>query len=157
MPSRPALVWSTVLLLGAVALLLLGDVRGNFAPEPSPRLPEDTPLPVLQEPLGELERPPSRFVWTPGGPEVDYAQVLLFDERQERFWESAPLTGGELEVDPATVFSEVPAGPPLTWRVREVADGRPRAISAVGEFRFTTGVDGLGIGETAPEPGSAPR
>lgn len=148
--SRAAVVWSSVLLLAAIALLVGGGVRRNFAPEPSGRVADGTRLPRPLEPLGELEAPPVVFRWEAGGPDVDYSQILVFNERQERIWSSAPLTGSELTVDPQAVFGNLAAGPPVFWSVREVAGGRPRATSPMVEFLFLVDVQGRGIGESQP-------
>ncbi len=145
--ARP---WTLVLLAGAAALALGGDVAGNFRPEPSGAVDPDTPLPVPLEPEGELPAPPTVFRWTPGGDDVDLAQVVLFSSNYEVFWQSGPLEGPPLEIVPEEVFAGIPAGEPLAWRVREVARGRPRAASRMVVFSFTVDAHGRPIGESVP-------
>jgi hypothetical protein len=148
--SRAGRAWAVVLGGSALALLLFGGAREGFRPLPSGRIPADTPLPVGIEPSGNLDAPPSVFRWTPGGPDVDFSQVLVFDERFERVWQSAPVADHEIKVDPARVFARVAAGAPLSWSVREVRRGRPRATSAAVAFTFAVDVQGRGIGESLP-------
>jgi hypothetical protein len=103
---------------------------------------------VLEEPLGEVPTPPTRFRWTPGEGEIGLSQVLLFRANLDLLWSSAPLPGGvhELEV-PLTLYDGVPAGEKLYWRVREVHLGKPRATSALENFVFEIDSRGFRKGE----------
>jgi hypothetical protein len=122
-------------------------VRG-FRPEPSGAVPSDTKLPVLIEPEGELPNPPKVFRWTPGGTDVDLAQIAIYHTSLEPVWQSAPIHGSSLEIDPAVVFQGIGAGEKLCWRVREVTRGRPRATSAFARFQFD--LDARGLGKESP-------
>ncbi len=150
MPSSVRVV-GAIALAGAIALLLFGGVRENFRPIAGGRVPEDTPVPVCLEPAGDLEHPPTLFRWTSGGDDVDFAQVLLFDERLNRVWSSAPVTGAELRVE-SSVFDGLQAGTLCSWSVREVRQGRPRATSALAEFSFEFDTQGRPVGESLPAP-----
>ena len=156
LPAGPARFWSAVLLAGAIALALGRGAPDNFRPEPPARMAADTPLPLLEEPQGALPHPPRTFRWTPGGPDVSLAQVMLFRKTLEPFWQSGPVEGPPLEVDPDEVFAGIPAGENLFWRVREVIDGRPRAVSALAEFTFETDTQGRPIGESVAGPRPLP-
>ncbi len=145
-----ARLWTVVVLAGAATLALGGDVAGNFAPEPSGAVAPETPLPVPLEPEGELPAPPAVFRWTPGGDDVDLAQIVLFRSNYEVFWQSGPLEGPPLEVAPAEIFAGIPAGEPVAWRVREVAQGRPRAASRMVIFSFEVDTEGRPVGESRP-------
>lgn len=149
-PSTAARPWAFVLLAGAVLVALGGDLAGNFRPEPTGAVPADTPLPIPIEPEGDLPAPPSVFRWTPGGEDVDLAQVVLFRSNYEVFWQSGPLEGPPLTVVPGEVFAGVPAGETLAWRVREVSHGRPRAASGMTVFSFAVDVQGLPVGQSRP-------
>lgn len=150
--SNPAAVrmWTVVVLAAAAAVVLGGNARESFRPEPSGAIPADTPLPVLHDPQGDLPAPPSQFAWTPGGNDVDLAQVVLFKSNLEVFWQSGPLSGPPLTVDPAEVFAGIPAGEPLAWRVREVSGGKPRASSDLVVFSFAVDTQGIPAGESRP-------
>ncbi|MBZ0268761.1 hypothetical protein K8I85_11435, partial [bacterium] len=149
-PSPGALIAASCVLVAAVLLLVVGGVVEGFRPLPSGRIPEDTPLPVGEEPQGELPEPPAVFRWEPGGDDVDLSQVIIFDDRRERLWQSVPLTGSELTVDVAHVFDRAAAGHVYSWSVREFRNGRPRATSPLVQFSFDVDVHGRGIGESVP-------
>ena len=146
----PARLWAAVLLAAGVALALGGNVADNFRPEPSGRVPADTPLPTPIQPQGELPSPPAVFDWTPGGPDVALSQIVIFRSNYDVLWESAPLAGPPVTVIPEEVFAGVPAGEPLAWRVREVSNGRPRATTALILFSFDLDTLGRPVGESVP-------
>jgi len=152
LPAAPVRLWSAVLVAGAVVLFVAGGAIDNFRPEPSGLMPEDTPRPVPGDPQGELESPPSRFEWTPGGDDVDVAQVVIFRESLDLLWQSSPRKGPPVELVPEDVFADVPAGEWIYWRIREVQGGRPRATSALVQFRFATDVHGRGVPAIVPGP-----
>ena len=147
----PVRVWSAVLVVAGILVAALGGAVQGFRPEPSGAVPADTPLPTLSEPQGDLPAPPKVFRWTPGGTDVDLAQVAVYRSTLEPLWQSAPLRGSSIQVDPADVFQGVPAGEELLWRVREVSHGRPRAASAYGRFKFAVDTRGVGPGAAPPE------
>jgi hypothetical protein len=152
-PAPPVVrIVGILALVGALVLLVLGGVPENFRALPSGRIPADTPVPVILAPAGEQEQLPTVFRWTPGGPDVDFSQVLVFDDSLSRIWTSAPVRGSELTVDPAIVFDGIQAGTPCAWSVREVYQGRPRATSALQEFSFNHDWLGRPIGESRPGP-----
>lgn len=134
--------WAAVAATGAAALFVLGGGPGNLrgAAGEGP-----VAIPVALEPTGELDGPPSRFRWTPGGDDV-VSQVLVFRGSLERLWSSAPVRGGELEVPPS-VWRGVPAGEKLGWRVREARRGLPAGTSSAATFSFRVDAEGYGPGE----------
>ncbi|MFN8179992.1 MAG: hypothetical protein U0167_18815 [bacterium] len=147
----PARVWSAVFVVAGILLVALGGAVQGFRPEPSGAVPADTPLPTLGEPQGPLPAPPKVFRWTPGGTDVDLSQVAIYRSTLEPLWQSSPVRGSSIEVEPSEVFQGVPAGEELLWRVREVSHGRPRASSAYGRFKFAVDTRGLGPGAAPPE------
>jgi hypothetical protein len=147
----PTRVWSAVFVVLGILVAALGGAVQGFRPEPSGAVPADTPLPLLGEPQGDLPAPPKVFRWTPGGTDVDLSQVAIYRSTLEPLWQSSPVRGTSIEVDPADVFQGVPAGEQLLWRVREVSRGRPRASSAYGKFKFAVDTRGLGAGVAPPE------
>lgn len=146
-PSQEA-KWVFGLTSGAVALFVAFGAAENLRPEASGRISQDTVLPVSIAPIGELESPPTEFRWTPGGEDVDFSQIVLFDDRLQRIWASPLLREPRLTVDPQQLFRGVVAGRKCGWTVREVYQGRPRATSAIAEFSFATDVKGRGVGES---------
>jgi hypothetical protein len=136
----------------AVVLVFAGGAFESFRPEPPAKIPPDTPLPVVLEPKGDLASPPKVFRWAPGGPDVDLAQVAIYRKNLEPLWQSSPIQGSSLEVDPRELFEGVGAGEPLVWRVREISQGRPRATSAFELFSFAVDVHGRGPAQSRPAP-----
>jgi hypothetical protein len=118
--------------VGASLLYLLG----GRTPSPKATAPaEEVKLPQPLEPAGELESAPLRFVWEPGGEDVDLSQVILFRGDLSRFWETAPVETSEVTV-PLHAFDGIYPMEPCYWRVREVTDGRPRAASVLKGFKI---------------------
>ena len=152
LPPAATRFWSAVLVGAAVVLVLAGGAFRNFRPEPPARVPADTAIPVIQEPKGQLQTPPTVFRWTPGGTDVDLAQIAIYRGNLEPVWQSSPLQGSSLEVDPHELFEGVAAGEPLYWRVREISRGRPRATSSFAPFSFAVDVHGRGPEESQPAP-----
>ena len=149
-PSRGGMIAAACVLVAAVALFLAGGAMDGFRPVPSGRIPDDTKLPVGIEPQGERPEPPTVFRWEPGGDDVDLSQVIVFDDRRNRLWQSVPIAGNEVVVDAAHVFERAAAGRVYSWSVREFHAGRPRATSALVQFSFDVDVHGRGIGESVP-------
>lgn len=149
-PSRGGTIAAACVVGAALALFLFGGAIEGFRPVPSGRIPEDTKLPVGTYPEGELPEPPAVFRWEPGGDDVDLSQVIVFDDRRNRLWQSVPLAGSEVAIDPPAVFAGAAAGRVYSWSVREFRGGRPRATSALVQFSFDVDVHGRGIGESVP-------
>jgi hypothetical protein len=149
-PSAGAVIAAACVLVAAVLLFFAGGALEGFRPEPSGRIPGDTKLPVGTSPEGELPAPPTVFRWEPGGDDVDLSQVIVFDDRRDRLWQSVPVKGSELTVDVEHVFAMAAAGHVYSWSVREFRAGRPRATSALVQFSFDVDVHGRGIGESMP-------
>jgi hypothetical protein len=127
--------WSTIAIaaLGAVLLLVFGR---SGASEPAAATPADGgKVPELIEPLGDLESVPLRFVWKPSSDDVDLSQVIIFRSDVSRIWESAPTESSAVTI-PRHAFDAVYSMEPCYWRVREVADGQPRAASPLKKFRI---------------------
>jgi hypothetical protein len=151
LPAAPARFWSAILAAAAAGLALAGDALDNFRPEPVWVPPADTSLPVVEAPQGRVPDPPREFRWTPGGEDVDLAQVSIFRKNLNPVWQSGPVARPPVEVVPEEVFAGVAAGEELFWRVREVRDGRPRATSAMASFTFDRDTQGRGPAESVPE------
>lgn len=149
-PTRGGRIAAACVVGAALLLFLFGGAFEGFRPVPSGRVPEDTTLPVGTYPQGELPEPPTIFRWEPGGDDVDLSQVIVFDDRRNRLWQSVPLAGREVAIDAARVFERAAAGRVYSWSVREFRRGRPRATSALVQFSFDVDVHGRGIGESIP-------
>lgn len=132
--SEAVAFWSTIAIaaLGAILLLVIGR---SGAPEPAATPAETGKLPELIEPAGDLESAPSRFVWKPSSDDVDLSQVIIFRSDVSRIWESAPTESSAVTI-PLHAFDAIYAMEPCFWRVREVADGQPRAASPLMKFRI---------------------
>lgn len=138
-PDQPAesfAFWSTVLVaaLGTVLLFVVARATAPTKPEP-PLAKEAVKLPEPLEPAGEVESAPLRFVWKPGGEDVDLSQVIIFRGDLSRIWESAPSETNEVTI-PLHAFDPVYPMEPCFWRVREVTDGQPRAASPLKSFKI---------------------
>jgi len=118
--------------VGALLLYLLG---GRTPPPKAAAPAEEVKLPQPLEPAGELETAPLRFVWEPGGEDVDLSQVIIFRGDLSRVWETAPVETSEVTI-PLHAFSGIYPMEPCYWRVREVTDGRPRAASVLKGFKI---------------------
>lgn len=151
LPPRATRLWSAILVGAGVALALFGGALQGFRPEPSGRIPTDAVLPVALEPRGELPAPPTVFRWTPGGDDVDLVQVAIYRSNLEAVWQSSPVQGSSIEVDPREVFEDVAAGEQVSWRVREISRGRARATSAAQVFSFAVDVHGRGPAQSGPQ------
>jgi len=134
----------------ATVLGLTGAFRSFRTIERLPD-PSAVTLPVPLEPEGELEEPPRVFRWTPGGDDVEFAQVVIYRASFERIWESPPLTEPYFEVDPDLAFLGIPPWEECSWKVREVVGGRPRSTSRIASFQFRKDHRGLEAGEGEPE------
>jgi hypothetical protein len=123
-----------ILFLAAILLVLAG---GRTPPEKAPAEDAKDQYPELVEPAGELDDPPLRFVWNPGGEDVDLSQVVVYRSNLDRIWETIPLGPGTREITiPLQAYAGTYPGEPCFWRVLEARDGRSRAVSALKEFKF---------------------
>jgi hypothetical protein len=145
----PLRVWSAVVVVGALALFVLAGGWSNSRPTFSAAQTEVEVLPLPVSPEGSQPSPPLHFHWKPSRTDVDFAQVILYRQSFERFWESAPTAGDEVTV-PVEAYDGVGAGETCYWRVREVADGKPRGSSAFVKFDFAVDSKGYGPGEAPP-------
>jgi hypothetical protein len=136
-------------LVAAVAIFVFGGALQNIAPRPASAPDSGRPIPEALEPTGDLTNPPTVFRWRPSGPEASATQFLLYRGNLDRLWASGPLRDSVVTV-PVEAYLGVPAGEPCFWRVREVANGRALATSALTQFQFE--VDSQGYrAEEAPE------
>ena len=148
--SQAVPLWTGVVVVLALVLGVPGALRNFRAVERLPD-PSTVGLPEPIEPEGELEEPPRVFRWTPGGEDVDFAQVVIYRASYERIWESPPLTEAHFELDPDQAFLGIPPWEECAWKVREVVAGRPRASSRLAMFQFRKDHRGLEAGEALPE------
>jgi hypothetical protein len=147
--SLPVRIWGAVVVVGAVALFLLAGGWENVRPVFPGPAGETEVLPLPVSPQGSHPSPPLHFRWKASADDVDFAQVILYRRSYERFWESGPTVGNEVTV-PLQAYEGVGAGETCYWRVREVADGKPRGSSPFIEFEFAVDSRGYGPGEAPP-------
>lgn len=145
-PDPSIRAWSVAILALAAAILVLGGGVANFRPVSRDLVSPDTPIPVGIEPEGVQDTPPTEFRWTPGGDDVDLAQLILYRGDRKRLWQSAPIRGSDFEV-PLDAYRDIPAGETLYWRVREVRRGKARAAAAFVAFWYQKDLQGRGPGE----------
>ena len=147
--ALPVRIWGAVVVVGALGLFLLAGGWENVRPVfPGPTA-ETEVLPLPVSPQGSQASPPLHFRWKASADDIDFAQVILYRRSYERFWESGPTVGNEVTV-PLQAYEGVGAGETCYWRVREVADGKPRGSSPFIEFEFAVDSRGYGPGEAPP-------
>jgi len=127
--------WSTIAIGILGALLLVATGRAPAPAKAKDASTEAVKLPEPIEPAAYVDTAPLRFVWTPGGDDVDLSQVIIFRGDMTRIWESAPTDTNEVTV-PLHAFDVIYPMEPCFWRVREVTDGKPRAASALKPFKI---------------------
>jgi hypothetical protein len=125
---------AALLLAGTVALLGLSARAGRSASD-APPAARAVEIPAAIEPIGAMDEPPTRFVWTPGGDDVELSQLILYGRDMKRIWETGPLDTCVATV-PLVAYSGIRAGETCFWRVREVANGKARAASNMQPFAF---------------------
>jgi hypothetical protein len=122
-------VVAAAVILGIVAL------RPSPVESEAPQALRDVGIPQPIEPLGPVDDPPTRFVWTPGGEDVDLSQVIVYGKDMQRIWATAPLDTNVATI-PLDAYLGIGAGENCFWRVREVKDGKARAASGMRPFAF---------------------
>lgn len=117
----------------AAALFFVAARSSSMSEAPDPLRAIE--IPHVVEPIGDVDLPPTRFHWTPGGDDVDLSQVIVYRKDSARIWESSPTESTEV-IAPDFIYEGIRPGEPCYWRVREVTDGKARAASGMTRFVF---------------------